>query len=118
MKICVTAINGSLDSPIDSHFGRAPYFIIVDPETMEFETIENRGVSALGLGIQAAQAIAKRGINVLLTGKIGPDAFRILSEKEVMVVTGVSGSVTTAVKQFKKGTLKPADAPSWKCQKD
>ena len=114
MKICVTATTGSLDSTMDPHFGRAQYFIIVDPETMEFEALENPGVSTLGLGIQVAQKIVKRDTNVLLTGKIGPEAFRVLSEEKVMVVTGVSGSVTFAVEQFKKGALKPADAPSWK----
>ncbi len=99
---------------MDPHFGRAPYFIILDPATMEFEALENPGVSTLGLGIQVAQKIVQKGISVLLTGKIGPEAFRVLSEEKVTVVTGVSGPVMSAVEQFKKGVLEPADSPSWK----
>ncbi|MCQ1536163.1 dinitrogenase iron-molybdenum cofactor biosynthesis protein [Methanosarcina sp. KYL-1] len=114
MKICVTATSWNLDSTMDPHFGRAPYFIIIDPETMEFEVLENPGVSVLGKGIQVAQAMVSKGIDVLLTGKIGPDAFRILSEEGVSIVTGASGSIQAAVEQFKKGELRPADGPTWK----
>lgn len=112
MKICVTAISGSLDAPMDPHFGRSPYFILVDSGTMEFEALENPGVSVLGIGAQAAQALVSKGISVLITGKIGPEAFRILSEEGVRVVTGVSGPGRAAVEQYKRGELKPADGPS------
>ena len=41
MKICTSASVNSLDATVDPRFGRCPYFIIVDSETMKFETIPN-----------------------------------------------------------------------------
>ena len=48
MKIAITSTGQTLDSQVDPRFGRAAYFIIVDTETMEFETIENQNVNASG----------------------------------------------------------------------
>ncbi|AFV22895.1 hypothetical protein Mpsy_0686 [Methanolobus psychrophilus R15] len=36
MKICITALSASLDSPVDSHFGRGLYFVIMDADSMEY----------------------------------------------------------------------------------
>ena len=41
MKICITSQGDSLDSEMDSRFGRCRYFIIVDLQSGEFEVIEN-----------------------------------------------------------------------------
>jgi len=48
MKICVSSTANSLDAPIDPRFGRCPYFIIVDLETMQFEAIPNTASGAMG----------------------------------------------------------------------
>jgi len=41
MKMAISAISPSLDAEVDPRFGRCQYFIIIDPETMQFEAIEN-----------------------------------------------------------------------------
>jgi len=41
MKIAVSATGLTLDAEVDPRFGRCQYFVIVDPETMEFEALEN-----------------------------------------------------------------------------
>ena len=41
MKICVSATTNSLDAPVDPRFGRCPYFVIVDSETVQYEAILN-----------------------------------------------------------------------------
>jgi len=41
MKISVPASKPELSSPVDSRFGRAPYIIFIDTETMNFEALEN-----------------------------------------------------------------------------
>ncbi len=113
MKICVTATAGSLDAALDPLFGRCRYFVIVDPETMEFETLENPAVSAPGgAGIQAAQTIANRGIDVLITESIGPNALPVLSAAGIKVVTGKGGSVAEAVEQYLKGELQATAEPA------
>ncbi|MEA2090316.1 MAG: NifB/NifX family molybdenum-iron cluster-binding protein, partial [Thermoproteota archaeon] len=59
MKICVSAVAGDLDAQVDPRFGRCPYFVVVDSETMRFEVVPNVASRAMGgAGIQAAQIIA------------------------------------------------------------
>jgi predicted Fe-Mo cluster-binding NifX family protein len=48
MRIAVSSAGAGLDSEIDPRFGRCSHFVIVDSETMEFETIENPNVMAAG----------------------------------------------------------------------
>jgi predicted Fe-Mo cluster-binding NifX family protein len=77
MKICVSSTANSLDAPIDPRFGRCPYFIIVDLETMQFEAIPNTASGAMGgAGIQAVRIIASKGVKVVITGNVGPNAFQ------------------------------------------
>lgn len=114
MKIAVSAKGNSLESEIDPRFGRAGSFILVDPETMSFEVVENRQNLHLsqGAGIQAAQTIVEQGANVLLTGNCGPKAFRVLKATGVKVAVGISGSVKEAIDQFKQGRIDYAEAPN------
>ncbi|MHC1585056.1 MAG: NifB/NifX family molybdenum-iron cluster-binding protein, partial [Candidatus Syntropharchaeia archaeon] len=105
--ICVTAVSGNLDAQVDPRFGRCQYFVIVDPDTMEFEAIPNEGVGAAsGAGIQAAQTIVDKGVNVLISGNIGPNAFQTLSAAGVKVVTGASGTVRDAIEMYRSGRLR------------
>ncbi len=111
MKICVSASAGSLDAQVDPRFGRCPYFVIVDSETMEFEAIPNMAAGAMGgAGIQAAQTIAGKGVKVLVTGNVGPNAFQALSTAGIKIVVGASGTVREAVEKFEKGELNEARA--------
>jgi predicted Fe-Mo cluster-binding NifX family protein len=113
MKICVTATAGSLDSQIDPRFGRCAYFIIVDSETMQFEAIQNIAAGASGgAGINAAQTIADKGVKLLITGNVGPNAFGALSAASIEVATGAFGTVREAIEKFKKGELNKTGAPT------
>ena len=47
MKIAITSSGSELKSTIQARFGRCAFFIIIDPDTMLFETIENPNI-ALG----------------------------------------------------------------------
>lgn len=113
MKICVTAVSVSLDAQIDPRFGRCKYFLIVNSETMESKAILNEAFQAAhGAGIQAAQTVANSGVEVVITGNVGPNAFRVLSAAGITIVTGVSGSVRDAVEKYKKGQLQEIGSPT------
>jgi predicted Fe-Mo cluster-binding NifX family protein len=113
MKICISASSASLDANVDSRFGRCPYFVIVDSETMEFNSISNDSINAAhGAGIQAAQTVANIGVNVLITGNVGPNAFNVLSASGIKIVTGASGNIREAVEKYKKGQLKEVGNPT------
>ena len=48
MKIAISATAPSLDAEVNPRFGRCQYFIIVDPDTMQFEALENSSAMASG----------------------------------------------------------------------
>ena len=117
MKIAVSATHRSLEANVDPRFGRCMYFIIVETEDNEIkshEVMSNEAVQAMrGAGIQAAQTIANKGVKVLITGNIGPNAFNVLSQTGIKVVTGVSGSVKEVVEKYLKGELKETSSPTF-----
>jgi predicted Fe-Mo cluster-binding NifX family protein len=111
--ICVSAIASKLDAALDPRFGRCAYFIIVDPENMRFNAIPNSGVEATGgAGIQAAQTIANNGAKTVITGNVGPNAFKALSAAGIEIVTGASGTVREVVEKYKKGEYSKTTAPT------
>ncbi|EKD40501.1 MAG: dinitrogenase iron-molybdenum cofactor biosynthesis protein [uncultured bacterium] len=107
MKVAVTAKGGHLTDAVDPRFGRAPYILIVDTETMEYETLDNSAnVNAFkGAGIQAATMVADKGAQVLLTGYCGPNAFRTVQAAGMKVVSDVTGTVREAIEAFKGGQM-------------
>ncbi|MFC2010343.1 NifB/NifX family molybdenum-iron cluster-binding protein [Chloroflexota bacterium] len=113
MKIVVSATEPGLDSSIDPRFGRCAYLILVDPDTMEFEAMENTNAMAGGgAGISTAQTIVGNGVEVVLTGNCGPNALQVLSAAGIKVITGVSGKVGDAVKGYKTGEPQATTQPN------
>ncbi|MFA5430752.1 MAG: NifB/NifX family molybdenum-iron cluster-binding protein [Candidatus Omnitrophota bacterium] len=113
MKICVTSEGKSLDSPVDSRFGRCSNFIFFDTDTGGFEAQENSGLPFQGgAGIQAGQLAVSKGVTAVLTGNVGPNAYRVLASAGISVFTGVSGTVKEAIEGYRNGKYKAAEAPS------
>ena len=108
MKIAVSSMGPELNAQVDPRFGRCQYFIIVDSDTLEFEAIENPNINAMGgAGIQSGQMMADRGVQVILTGNVGPNAFQTLSAAGLQIITGVTGTVREAIQRFNSGQLQP-----------
>ncbi len=107
MKVAVTAKGVQLSDEVDPRFGRAPYILIVDTETMKFDAIDNNeNVNAFkGAGIQAATMISEKGAEVLLTGYCGPNAFKTVDAAGIKVVSDVTGTVEEAVSAFLNGPV-------------
>jgi predicted Fe-Mo cluster-binding NifX family protein len=113
MKIALSATAPSVDAEIDPRFGRCQYFVIVDPQTMEFEALDNsNAMAAGGAGISTAQMIASKGVKVVLTGNCGPNAYETLSAAGIQTITGVSGSIKDAIEAFKAGKFQSSTQPS------
>jgi len=112
MKIAITSKGNDIDASVDPRFGRAAYILIVDPDTLEFEALDNStNVNAFkGAGIQAAAMIADRGAEVLLTGFCGPNAFKTLEAARVKVANDVNGTVRQVVAAFKEGKYDYSEA--------
>jgi predicted Fe-Mo cluster-binding NifX family protein len=107
MIVAVTAKGMRLADEVDPRFGRAPYILIVDTETMVYQVLDNSAnVNAFkGAGIQAATMVADRGAEVLLTGYCGPNAFRTVQAAGMKVVSDVTGTVEQAIATFLSGKV-------------
>jgi len=101
-KICITSKGKDLEAEVDPNFGRSQYFLIVDPETMDFEVVHNHNIEAAqGAGIQSAQLISNKNIGTVLTGSCGPNAQRILQSSGIRVITGTNGKVKDVLAKYK-----------------
>jgi len=113
MKIGITSTGENLDADVDQRFGRCKYFLIVDADSMEFEVLSNENAMASGgAGIQTAQTIAKTGVESVVTGNVGPNAFQTLSAAGIKVFTGASGTIKESIEKYKKGELKETESPN------
>lgn len=111
MKIAVTAEAEKLTSPIDLRFGRAKYLIIVDTDTGDFQSHDNsiNLNAAQGAGIQTGGNIANLGVEAVITGNVGPNAFRTLNAAGIRVFLAGKQTVQEAIDSFKIGTLNEAN---------
>ncbi|OGR75761.1 MAG: hypothetical protein A2X32_01105 [Elusimicrobia bacterium GWC2_64_44] len=103
MKICVSAMGGSMEARVSERFGRAPYFVIVDSDDMGFVPVLNGAVSMQGgAGPEAVRQAAEHGAKVVLTGELGGNAKTAVEAAGITGVTGVSGAKTVreAVEEF------------------
>ena len=113
MKIAITSSGTTFDAHVDPQFGRCPYFMLVDTETMDGKAIENPNVAlGGGAGIQAAQLMSDRGVETVLTGNCGPNAHETLSAVGIEVIVGCAGALRDVVEQFRAGELGPATEPN------
>lgn len=106
MKIVVTSNGSDLDAQASPVFGRCPWYLFVDTETMGVEAMENPAMAAAsGAGIQAAQFVVEQGADALVTGNVGPNAFDVLRSADVPVYLLEDGTVREAVEAYKEGLL-------------
>ena len=104
MKIAVTSSGPGLDDQVDPRFGRCQYFLVVDPDTLEHEAVENANAAlGGGAGIQSAQLVSEKGAAAVLTGNCGPNAFKALNAAGIQVMLGAGGTIRQVLADFKAG---------------
>lgn len=99
MLIVFTADNNKSDSAFSEHFGRANYFVFYDTITHKIESISNPGKNTIGAaGIQAAQFIISKNVDIVVTGHIGGNAIRFLTLAQIKIISNASGSIKSFIK--------------------
>jgi len=94
MLIAVTSSGDSLDSLVNEKFGRCQYFIIVDPDTMKFEAVQNIAENMQGgAGPKAAEILINSDVKILLTGHVGDKAEEALKRGNIKIVDGLKGDL-------------------------
>ncbi len=108
MKIIISSDSSrKLESSVSHHFGRCPYFTVVDVEGSDIisvESIENPYFKAHSPG-QVPEFIRNLGANAMLAGGMGRRAISIFENFGISCSTGVTDSVKSAVDNYIKGIL-------------
>ncbi len=102
MNIIVISEGESLDSYVADDFGHAPYFLLVDSETLDYHVIVNEFMnSEEGAGFAVAKAIVGLGnVDAVITGGIGMHGIQILREGGIDVSYDEEGTVEQCVRDY------------------
>jgi len=109
MRVAVSSTGEKLTDNISEVFARCPYFIIAeikDQKIDKTEIIENKSTDQMSeAGISAAQLMAEKNVNAVITGNVGPRAFDVLKQFNIEIYTG-SGIIKEVLQKFINGKLK------------
>jgi predicted Fe-Mo cluster-binding NifX family protein len=112
MRVAVSVDdNNGLDSVVSPHFGRCPYYVLVDLEGQEVKQVNavanpNYGQHAPGT---VPTFIQDQGANVMLAGGMGRRAIALFQQYGIQAATGAAGSVRHALEQYLGGDLQGAE---------
>jgi predicted Fe-Mo cluster-binding NifX family protein len=108
MKVVVSSLGTTLDDPVDERFGRAVHLLICDTETLQVDARDNNANrNALqGAGLGAAEIVAGSGANTVITGHLGPKAYKALKMAGVDGFCGTGMTVREAIEAHVDGRLK------------
>ncbi len=102
MKIGVLSEGEELTSYVSDDFGHAPYVLIVDYDTLDYEVVVNNFVNSEGAGMKMADALVSIGVDAVITGGIGSHGYEILTKAGIKVAYDEEGIVEECVEAFKR----------------
>jgi len=111
MRIAISLeTNDGLDSMVAQHFGRCPYFALVDVDGNQIQTtevIDNPYLSGHQVG-EVPQFIHEQKANVMISGGMGGRAIQFFEQFGIQVATGASGTVQATLETYLGGELRKA----------
>jgi predicted Fe-Mo cluster-binding NifX family protein len=105
MSICITADRAYIDNKVSGFFGRCKNFIIIDPETSEFDILPNTAAGLGNAGTRAAAAVIRHDPSAIITGRIGKNALKALQKAGIKVLMVKNATVREALELYKSGEL-------------
>lgn len=106
MKIAfpVTEDRG-LESPVYSHFGSAPHFVVLDSGSGAFEALGNTDAHHEHGQCQPLKALGGTAVDLVVVGGIGAGALLKLQSQGIKVFRAVEGNVMENLELLKSGKL-------------
>ena len=113
MKIAFSVISGDPDVEFSTRFGRCRSFLIADLDLGDWQEVENPAIDAQGgAGTQVVQYLASMGVNAVVSGRYGPNAFEALQAAGMDAYLANSGSPRELLADCQEGRLSKASGPS------
>ena len=109
MKIAIaTDDNMGVDAVLSHHFGRCPYYIVVDVDDKEIKNVEavkNPFYDSHGQVGEVPTFIQSLGADVIIAGGMGPKAIGFFQQIGIQALTGASGIVGDVIKSYMSGQI-------------
>ena len=99
--------NQGLGGQISQHFGRCPYYLILDvqgDEIIKADSIVNPYYNDHTPGM-VPKFINEQEANVMIAGGIGPRAIDLFAGMGIEVVSGIAGNTGDVVQAYLKGEI-------------
>jgi predicted Fe-Mo cluster-binding NifX family protein len=100
-----------LESDVSHHFGRCPYYVIVDSEDGRIgpvRVVVNPYFQEHSPGM-VPQFIKSQDVTVMIAGGMGPRAKEIFDQNGIEVATGAQGTVRRTLEDYLAGRLSGYD---------
>ncbi len=106
MKICFPAQkNDGLDSAVYNHFGSAPIFVVVDTDTDNVTSINNRDQHHTHGACNPMKALDNQKIDAIVVGGIGAGALTRLNQLGIIVHRSQASTIRENLAMFASKTL-------------
>jgi predicted Fe-Mo cluster-binding NifX family protein len=105
-RVAVVAQGKGLDAALEATFGACNSFVVVDPKTMEWETVQVQPEGSAKVNLEVIRAVARSGATALVTPQIHPECCMALQALAVAVYIAPAGiSVREAIRLYEAGEL-------------
>ena len=119
MLVAVSSEGPSLEDFVDPRYGRAGGFVLAaytdgdGPADVSYLDNGASQVLAQGAGIATTENLVNAGVEVVISGYVGPKAFEALKAAGVTVIQDMDGmSVGEALRRYRLGQCAAADGPN------
>ena len=107
MKIAIPVDIQDGQAQVCKAFGRSPYYAIYITDTKELEFIRNPAITSPGgAGVQAAQWLVNFKVDIIISPRVGDNAFRVFESAKITMYEAIEGSVIENVEALSLGKLK------------
>lgn len=107
-RVVIPAEGGNgLDARLSEHFGRAPYFIVVDLEdgnVLNIQTVLNESEHFGGLW-RPSDLVLRFRPNAVITFGMGPRALSVFQEARVAVLRANASTVREVIEAYRQNKL-------------
>jgi len=108
MKIAIPVLNDQgVESKTADHFGRSPYFTIINTETNQVKTIPNNSEHTGGTG-KPPELLKKQDVDTIVCSNLGPKAIQLCEKKDIEVYVGAKENVKKTIEAWKQNKLNQA----------
>ena len=110
-KYLVASSGDTLDSKVSGRFGHSAYFLVVDPQNMEFDVYPGVGKDEYMPGIER---FVNMGIKKVIVGNIGPSAYNEVTSAGCRVFLCRNMPVREAIMKVKNNEVQVLKEPTLK----